>query len=68
MHEYRLFFFDGAGRLMDAQEYLADHDERAIRVAELRREGRQMELWQRDLKLRCWGFPQCPKPECANLS
>jgi hypothetical protein len=64
MLEYRLFFFDGAGWLTLAYELLAADDNHAIRLAEAWREGRQLELWQRDRKVRCWGFPNCPSPDC----
>jgi hypothetical protein len=61
--DYRLYFFDGASRLVRAHEFQAPNDERAVRIAEAWREGRQMELWQRGRKLRCWGFPEAPRPE-----
>jgi len=64
VHEYRLFFYDEAFRLTTAHEFLADSDEGAIREALGWREGRKMELWERDRKLRCWGFPDCPRDGC----
>ncbi|HWJ38562.1 MAG TPA: hypothetical protein VNR86_07370 [Sphingomicrobium sp.] len=63
MKEYRLFFFDGSHRLTMAHEFEADDDVQASRIAESWREGRQMELWQRDRKVRCWGFPNQPGEE-----
>jgi len=62
--EYRLFFYDGVDRLMQAHEFVAQSDDGALRIAEAWREGRKMELWQRDRKLRCWGFPNCPRADC----
>jgi hypothetical protein len=57
MQQYRLFFFDGGGRLIKAHESVAQDDEQANWIAEGWREGRQMELWHRERKLRCWDFP-----------
>ena len=58
VHEYRLFFFDGNGRLNRApHEFFAQDDKEALSIAEAWREGRKMELWQRGRRLRCWGFP-----------
>lgn len=60
MQEYRLFFFDGDGRLTAAHEFHAADDADAARRAESGREGRRMELWQRERKVRSWGFATCP--------
>lgn len=57
VHEYRLFFFDGTGRLNRAPNEFFAQDKEALSIAEAWREGRKMELWQGDRKLRCWGFP-----------
>jgi hypothetical protein len=54
---YRLFFFDGTGHIERAHEFEADSDERAIEIAERWQEGRVMELWRRDRKLREWKPP-----------
>jgi hypothetical protein len=59
VHEYRLFFFDGAARLTVAHEFLASDNAEALRIAEGWREGRQMELWNGGSKIRCWDFPAC---------
>ena len=56
MHEYRLFFFDGDGRLTMAHQFHADGDSQAVRIAESWREGRKMELWEHERRVRCWGF------------
>ena len=53
MH-YRLFFLDGAGHIEYAREFHAENDEAAIKIAENWREGRRMELWQRDRRLKRW--------------
>ena len=52
--QYRLFFLDGAGHIQRAHEFIADDDEAAIQIAEVWREGRRMELWQRDRKVKRW--------------
>ena len=51
---YRLFFFDGAAHIDRAHEFEARDDEVAIRIAEGWREGRKMELWQRDRRVKVW--------------
>jgi hypothetical protein len=51
---YRLFFFDGAGRIERAHEFEAVDDPAAIEISVGWREGRTMELWQRDRKIRRW--------------
>lgn len=51
---YRLFFFDGAGRLVKAHEFEATDDSAAIAVSESWREGRRMELWHRDRRIKQW--------------
>jgi hypothetical protein len=54
MFEYRLFFFDRLGRLLHAHEFEAADEKAATRIAESWREGRGMELWQHDTKVRTW--------------
>ena len=51
---YRLFFFDGAAHIEKAHEYDTSDDQAAIRIAEGWREGRRMELWQRDRRVKVW--------------
>lgn len=51
---YRLFFFDGAGHISKSHEFLASDDKAALKVAEGWREGRKMELWQRDRRVKRW--------------
>ena len=66
VQEYRLFFFDDDGRLSRApHEFTASDDREAIAISEAWREGRKMELWQRDHRLRCWGFASCANPICS---
>ena len=55
MQQYRLFFFNGGRHIQLAHEFEAENDEAAIRVAEGWREGRKMELWQRDRTGKRWG-------------
>jgi len=57
VQQYRLYFFDGPGRFTKVHEFLAESDERAVRIAEAWREGRGMELWQRDRKIQHWDHP-----------
>ena len=64
MQEYRLYVFE-AGRLQWPKEFRAPDDHSAIEIAANSWvEGRQMELWKHDRKIRCWGFPSCPYPQC----
>jgi hypothetical protein len=51
---YRLYFFNGPGRFLKVHEFEAPEDDAAVRIAEAWREGRGMELWQRDRKVRRW--------------
>lgn len=51
---YRLYFFNGPGRFVMAHEFEAPQDEIAILIAEGWREGRGMELWQQNRKVRRW--------------
>lgn len=61
MHEYRLYMLDGAGELHAPQEFRAADDAAAIAMAAERcLDGRQMELWESQRKVHCWGFPDCP--------
>ena len=52
--QYRLFFLDGVGHIENSHEFFAENDEAAIKIAESWREGRRMELWQRDRRLKRW--------------
>ena len=60
MREYRLYVFE-AGRILWPRELRAPDDESAIAMAERSWiEGGQMELWERNRKVRAWGFPDSP--------
>ena len=66
MQEYRLYAFDGTGILHAPREFEAVDDANAISAAAKHwLEGRKMELWERDRMVRCWGFPDCPYPQCS---
>lgn len=54
VRQYRLYFFNGPGRFTHVHEYLAETDDRAIRIAEAWREGRGMELWQQERRVQRW--------------
>jgi len=54
LNDYRLFFFDGARHIEKAHEFQAEDDEAAIGIAESWREGRRMELWHRDRRVKIW--------------
>ena len=67
MPEYRLYVFDGAGVLHMPHEFEAANDTVAIEWAKSREfENCQMELWQKNRKICCWGFPNCAFQECAS--
>ena len=51
---YRLYFFNGAAHIDRVHEVEAEHDAEAIRLSELWREGRSMELWQRNRLVKRW--------------
>lgn len=52
--QYRLYFFNELGHFSKSHEFFADDDAAAIKVAEGWREGRRMELWTRDRKVKSW--------------
>ena len=56
MH-YRLYFLDDAGHIELHHEFEVIDDERAIRTSEGWREGRPMELWERDRLVKRWHNP-----------
>ena len=45
MAGYRLYFLDDTGRIRDADEFEAEHDEDALAQAQARHDGRAMDLW-----------------------
>jgi len=52
--QYRLYFFNGATHITKSHEFLAADDAAAIKIAEGWREGRRIELWQRDRLVKQW--------------
>jgi len=52
--EYRLYFFNGGRHIEKSHEFFAKDDSAAIRISEGWREGRRMELWQRDRRVKQW--------------
>lgn len=56
MH-YRLYFLDDAGHIELHHEFEVIDDKRAIRTSEGWREGRPMELWERDRLVKRWHNP-----------
>jgi len=52
--QYRLFFFNAGGHIEKAHEFISRDDAEAIRISEAWREGRKMELWQRDRRVKRW--------------
>jgi hypothetical protein len=57
VRQYRIFLFDGSGHIYRAHEFDADEDAAAVEIAEAWREGRRMELWQLDRRVKQWGPP-----------
>lgn len=53
MH-YRLYFLTGLSRIERVHEFEAVDDKAAASIAEAWREGRRMELWQRDRLVQAW--------------
>ena len=52
---YRLYFFDRfSGHIDHFREFEAESDAAAMRVAEGWSDGRPMELWNRDRRLKRW--------------
>lgn len=52
---YRLYFFDGFGGHIDQfREFEADGDAAAVALAEGWSDGRAMELWNRERRLKRW--------------
>jgi hypothetical protein len=54
MLSYRLFFFDHDGHIDRAREFETEDDDAALKLAESWHEGRHMELWQRDRRVKRW--------------
>ena len=56
MPDFRLYFLRG-GRIVEARDLECENDEAAILAVEGHRDGRPMELWSRDRRIR--SFPVC---------
>ena len=57
MRYYRLYFMDRfSGHIDHFREFEAESDEAALEVAEGWRDGRAMELWNRQRRIRQWPF------------
>ena len=52
---YRLYYFDGfSGHIDHFREFEADSDSAAIAIGERWGDGRSMELWNRERRLKRW--------------
>jgi len=58
--QYRVYFLDGLGHITMSHEFHAQDDRAAIKIAESWREGRAMELWSFDRKVKEWQLPLSP--------
>jgi len=59
--QYRLYFLDGVGHITTSHEFFAYDDEAATTIADGWREGRAMELWSHDRKVRAWSSDSNPR-------
>jgi hypothetical protein len=58
MRYYRLYFMDRfTGHIDHFREFEAEDDDAALGIAEDWREGRPMELWNRQRKVKRWDAP-----------
>ncbi|MBV8682881.1 MAG: hypothetical protein JO111_08415 [Caulobacteraceae bacterium] len=57
MPDFRLYFLGRGGRIVEARDLECEDDEAAILAVEGQRDGRAMELWRRDRRVR--SFPTC---------
>lgn len=56
---YRLYYMDRfSGHIDHFREFEADTDEAAVEIAETWRDGRPMELWNRNRRLKQWPLVQ----------
>lgn len=66
MAYYRLYFFDGSGRIHQFREFELDHDLLAIRQAAEWRSTEAMELWTGTRMVRRWDhLPNSRDPRSA---
>lgn len=52
--QYRLYFFNGGDHIQKVHEFEAKDDAAAAKVAEGWREGRKIELWDRNRLVKRW--------------
>ena len=52
MPDFRLYFLDKHDRIVEARDLECEDDEAAIRIVEVEGDGRAMELWRRDRRIR----------------
>lgn len=58
---YRLYFFDRfSGHIDDFREFEAADDAAAVAIADGWVDGRAMELWNRERRLKRWSTPALP--------
>jgi hypothetical protein len=50
--DFRLYYLDKRDRIVEARELECMDDDDAIRAVEAQRDGRAMELWRRDRRIR----------------
>lgn len=58
--DFRLYFLGRGGRIVEARNLECENDEAAILAVEDQRDGRAMELWRRDRRVRT--FPDLSHP------
>ena len=52
MLDFRLYYLDKRDRIVEARDLECMDDDDAIRAVEAQRDGRAMELWRRDRRIR----------------
>jgi hypothetical protein len=52
--QYRVYFFNGGDHIQKVHEFVAKDDGAAMKIAEGWREGRKIELWQRERLVKRW--------------
>lgn len=60
MTDFRLYFFDQRDHIVEARNLECPDEETAVRAVEGQRDGRAMELWRRDRRIRA--FPMADQP------
>jgi len=59
MPDYRLYFLDSHGKISHVFEFRCDADDSAIQLAETHADGRDMELWSLERRVRAFA----PQPQ-----